>query len=445
MSDQPPTATPNATEGGITGKHPDETPFEFLAAPATGNERNTARLRVIPIACWRVNDVRFAFDSAFVTPDVSVELQTLISLREAHKMDNPAGGNPQYPSLSVFGHADPVGPDDYNKGLSGRRATAIYALLVSKTEPAKACALWQQIASAENWGAYQRQTMQETTGLPAGTSDSALIQSYLNALCPDELQLTSQDFLAQGSDAKGKGDYQGCSSFNPLLIFSQAQEAEFQKAGNDQAIREKRNTANAPNRRVLVLLFRPGSKIEANKWPCPRATEGVSGCHLRFWSDGQNRRSQSLPDKERRFEETQDTFACRFYQRLTNQSPCEKVLRLDGSHISVLLRSNSGAVPLAQLEYSIAIDDGQTLTGKTDDDGLIQHDDVPPGDYPLTLDGKQVDLLVPTLPKYLEKRLTRVPNFYLFDDDAGGTSSSIDGYEDLRAQGGESLHSLVVS
>jgi len=27
--------------------------------------------------------------------------------------------------LSVFGHADPVGSDDYNKALSGRRAMAV--------------------------------------------------------------------------------------------------------------------------------------------------------------------------------------------------------------------------------------------------------------------------------------------------------------------------------
>ncbi|MEJ7714117.1 MAG: hypothetical protein WKF84_30810 [Pyrinomonadaceae bacterium] len=83
------------------------------------------------------------------------------------------------------------------------------------------------------------------------------------------------DFLARGADSKGKGDYQGCSEFNPILIFSQEKNVEFEQA-QDKTIR---NAANAPNRRVMVLLFRPGSHVLADKWPCPRAKEGSTGLH----------------------------------------------------------------------------------------------------------------------------------------------------------------------
>jgi len=84
------------------------------------------------------------------------------------------------------------------------------------------------------------------------------------------VQLTldpTDDFLARQQDSLGKGDFQGCSEFNPLLIFSQQKNNEFD-ADKDKS---KRNLENAPNRRVLVLLFRPGSKVLSSKWPCPRA------------------------------------------------------------------------------------------------------------------------------------------------------------------------------
>ena len=74
------------------------------------------------------------------------------------------------------------------------------------------------------------------------------------------VQLTldpTDDFLARQQDSLGKGDFQGCSEFNPLLIFSQQKNNEFD-ADKDKS---KRNLENAPNRRVLVLLFRPGSKV----------------------------------------------------------------------------------------------------------------------------------------------------------------------------------------
>jgi len=72
--------------------------------------------------------------------------------------------------------------------------------------------------------------MRAATGLADGTSDSVLFKAYLQKLCPQELQLSRTDFLAQGADSGGKGDYQGCSAFNPVLIFSKDREAEFVRA-----------------------------------------------------------------------------------------------------------------------------------------------------------------------------------------------------------------------
>ena len=109
MSDGQQGVIHNASEGGVSGTHPDADQLQFLVAPSTASEFNTAHLRLIPVACWKVEDIRFAFDSAFVTPDIATELTQLTSLVKDH---------PGCP-LSVFGHADPVGPDSYNKILSG--------------------------------------------------------------------------------------------------------------------------------------------------------------------------------------------------------------------------------------------------------------------------------------------------------------------------------------
>lgn len=369
MNDDIPGVIHDGTHGGITGNHPYARPFEFLVAPATSNELNTARLRLIPIACWKLDDVRFAFDSSFVTPDAKAELELLVELRAQKSQKDPGSGDALYPPLSVFGHTDPVGPavapDEYNKSLSGRRATAVYALLLSHTDPDTAVGLWRTIASQENWGSDQKQMMQ--ANVPAGTSDSNLYKAYMESLCPSDLKLTNADFLGQGA-GNGKGDYQGCSSFNPTILFSQSLEDQYDEAerNQDQDGIRARNAANALNRRVVVLLFKVGSKIDPAKWPCPRATEGMSGCIKRFWSDGQQRRKELLPDRNRKFADTHDTWACRFYQRLADASPCE------GNRYLVKIRLlDAFSQPIPNAPYQIGLPGG-TRKGQADKHGWLQ-------------------------------------------------------------------------
>jgi outer membrane protein OmpA-like peptidoglycan-associated protein len=118
------------SDGGTTGKHEPVDPFQFLVGTSTADQFNTAILRLLPIACFRVDDVRFSFDSSFPATDptdpkkdIRAELEIFVQLQKDF---------PESP-LSIFGHADPVGNDDYNKQLSGRRSTVIYALLISST------------------------------------------------------------------------------------------------------------------------------------------------------------------------------------------------------------------------------------------------------------------------------------------------------------------------
>jgi hypothetical protein len=388
----------DGSTGGITGTHPSPDPLPFQVAPATADEFNTAHLPLIPIACWGVDDIRFAFDSSFVTfdPDSTPTSTPGGGLNADRTNVDPTSGPPQdirtelalmadliaeNPGcpLSLFGHADPVGSDVYNKALSERRAQAIYALLIFNTDSATAVSLWQQIAGTESWGSSQRGIMQNATGL-SNSSDATLYKTYMQTLCQNGPNLAKTDFLAQGADAHYKGDFQGCSEFNPLVLFSQEEQSSFDSAkasGGVQGI-AARNAANAPNRRVLGLIFRKGSKVDPAKWPCPRASEGIGGCINRFWADGEARRGTLLPSQRRQFQDTQDTFGCRFYQRLSEESPCESTIGL--IHISNILFLNYPAGPLTNQPFKLYLKD-RVISGNTGADGLVHQEKVPAGDY----------------------------------------------------------------
>jgi outer membrane protein OmpA-like peptidoglycan-associated protein len=422
------------TDGGIAADHIEvPLPPAIVAATHSGKEYNTLKQSIIPFACWRAHDMRFAFDSSFVLPEIAVEIALLKDLIDSHTVKDEQGVEHK-PALSVFGHADPTGNDDYNKALSGRRAQAIYALLTRKTD------LWEELFNhpGDHWGKDALGTMLDTvtptapaqpsaggtsqsaspkpgTGPIAGDKDSPadqeretqlnqlesnagerkkLFKSYMDVVCASEVfrleaadqsrlqgegveiagqlpgligqefsdeedfvqaagriagadeikknqqvlvqaakkakpfEVKPEDFLAGGKDKGGKADYQGCGEFNPVFLQSQKDIDEFEKvpaSSPEKPIKKAvRDAANEPDRRVLIFLFRPGIRINPDVWPCPRVKEGVEGCKKRFWSDGEKRRNTRLPDRPRKFEETKDTFGCRFYDRISANSPCER-------------------------------------------------------------------------------------------------------------------------
>jgi hypothetical protein len=358
-------SVPDSTDGGRSGKLAETESTPILVSPSSKDGLNTLRLRLLPIACWRVDDVRFAFDSSFVLPGAKSEMALLATLIEDQTANDPRG---RPPALSVFAHADPVGDDDYNKALSGRRAAAIYGLLTRRDE------VWEDLfsdkgafakpAAGDKWGTRAIQTMLSTVGSPIAVDGelgpetrgavedfqtqnglavdgepgpdtrAKLFLAFMDAICVNDagepFRVDKVDgFLGAGADAGGKGDFQGCSEFNPVLVFSKAENDAFTSATD----KSQRNAANAANRRVMVLLFRPGSRVDAAKWPCPRAKEGADGCKARFYVDGEKRRSDRLPDDEREYAKSHDTFACRFYDRISNDSPCEGNLPFGGNPV----------------------------------------------------------------------------------------------------------------
>ena len=370
-----------AGDGGVAGTHLSNETLRVLVAPATSEEFNTIRTAPTPVACFKVENLRFDFESSVVRPELKKEMPLLAKLIADHT--EPTNLK-RMPPVSIFGHADPVGNDDLNKALSGRRAAAVYGLVTRRAE------VWEDLyksgagdgtfvssAPGDVWGTRSIQIMLNalpaehfgppnavgesaidplnvngkldsttrervrrfqagprgraaglaTDGDPGPATRKSLFLAYMDVICVDAagnpFTIDPQGgFLAQNADANGKGDFQGCGEFNPALLFSKADKEKF-AADKDKTAR---NEANAHNRRVMVLLFQPGAKVDPNSWPCPRAKEGTGGCIKRFWSDGEKRRSNTV--EERRFQNTRDTFACRFYQRLLTNSPCETVLEV---------------------------------------------------------------------------------------------------------------------
>lgn len=303
------------SEAGTVASHGLRAQAPLLLATSTGPEFNAVELDLRPVACLALRDTVFAFDSSFIQPQAgSVPVANLLArLPELRVRHRDAAG--RLPFLSLFGHADPAGKDEYNKQLSGRRAKAVYGLLTHRVD------LWQELHDAPHGGDDWRRngavdTMRRVIGVGAAVPRAQVFQQYMATLFPVPLEKTQ--FLGRGRDALGKADFQGCGELNPVLVFSQEQDRQFQPPAQHPA----RDQANQPNRRVLIYLFPAGVAPDVRRWPCPRASESSAGCQARLFLDGAQRRSPGAA--ERQFVRGEDTFACRFYARVAVDSPCEQ-------------------------------------------------------------------------------------------------------------------------
>lgn len=374
----------HVSEGGLSAEVLRDPPLEVLVAPATRTEKNTLRLPLEPIGCWRLDDPRFHFDSSFLLP---ASREEFVALGELHKR------LPDAP-ITVFGHADPVGNDDYNKRLSGRRAEAVYAVITRNAAMWEA--LYAQPHGEDHWGTRELQTILAELGYDTGPLDGikgprtteavrafqkdrglladgvagpvtrkALFLAYMDRLCTSDAGATFSipptGFLGRGADPKGRADYQGCGEFNPVLLFSAAENAVFQAP----AQREARNQENTPNRRVVVYFFRAQITEPPKKWPCPRTSEGTAMCRIRLYSDADRRRS--FQEQRREWAQTHDTFGCRFYQRLVMNSACE---RLHGAVPLLVKIVDHLGHPVELKPFTVVVSDAEK-EAVTDQQGLL--------------------------------------------------------------------------
>lgn len=341
---------------------------------------------MLPVGCWKLAELCFDFDQSFVRRTAGDAFRQLAALRKAHP------GAP----LALFGHADPVGDDDYNKKLSEERAKAIYAVLARKPE------IWGEI-----YDVRALQTKLDELGHDPGPVDGiegprtqAAIRSYMDELC-GELTLEDSDFLGNGTFA-----FQGCSEFNPLRMMSSSMKERFEKDG----LKRERDLENRPNRRTVGYLFSAGTRIEEATWPCPSAADGVAACKEQFWPDADQRRT--FQDRGREFdalgppstspspprgtgesesagfftfgyeeadeadeegggdayEVTNDTFACCFYEGLARVAPCE---RPSAPLLLELLLGDDSEGSMVEAEYRLTVGE-DVQTGSTREGWLVE-------------------------------------------------------------------------
>src|SRR5688572_42412 len=328
----------------------------YAVAPSeTPGQPNTIRTPLRPIAVWQLDDSHFAFDSSVLLPSMTADLAQLVTLIRT----NPRA------LLSIFGHTDVTGADEYNKMLGGRRALAVFALLTRNVQQ------WDHLFKipyvGDKWrreNDFGLRLMREEVGdTAAALPAKSLFERYMDRLSrdPDDqpFGLPASAFLGKGKDAQHKAAVQGCGEFNPLLVFSAIETGEFARPEQ----RTARNEASAPNRRVTVLLFPPDTVVDASTWPCPRALEPSAGCRKRFWSDHAVRLS---PGERRRTQpQDRDTFACRFYDRIALGSIAEP------THLVRLQLHDPFYEPCAGLDYQITGDGGFTDSGRTDSAGWL--------------------------------------------------------------------------
>lgn len=371
------------TTTGIFARHPQRFELPVLVAPTTDDRAaasNRVRPSLVTVACANLKDFAFAFDSSVLAPQSADGFASLAKLLTLY---------PGFP-ISIFGHADPVGSPLYNKFLSERRARSVFGLLLRRTE------VWEHLFSSQDgaagdvWGVRAIQTMIGALGFPPGedgkfddathqaftdclvslggavpgrpaqntpATRKVLFAAYMDFLTPIDprdatrkWRLDPSDFLDGAKTALGApGDLQGCSEFNPQLIFARDERRDFEQRGKPGE--QDRNAANEPNRRVVIYVFDKGT-VKPATWPCPAAAAGnnIKGCKDRFWSDGDKRVSvefvahrrrfgKAVPDslrvldprdagKEARFGRAETTFGCRFYHGVSLHSPCERDLRM---------------------------------------------------------------------------------------------------------------------
>lgn len=374
-------------DDGVAATHPVTIDFPRRVAPAFKSDpkHNTIKPFLIVVGCCSLPHTQFDFDSSFVLPSARSSFARLAKLRDdlTEVDDVPAPGAPaarRVPTLSIFGHADPVGDPHYNSRLSARRAEAVYGMLIQ--DPA----IWERLIASplggDRWGPNQFAIMENEVGKQP--TRRALILAYMKAVCVridatgtqvQEFKLDrGADFLGGAGDSGGKANVQGCGEFNPTFIMSKDQERELDRQDPSH---ELRNAANRVNRRVIAFLFKPGSHIRPARWPCPsvRNLDPFAVCQDRLWSDAK-RRMDPKQDKDRQFKETQDTFGCRFYHGIASNSPCEGIRKQ--WVVRVLLQPpklTEEPVPLRNRNFVVTAGDAPDaplVRGKTDLEGIFR-------------------------------------------------------------------------
>lgn len=270
----------------FTAKHSES---DLLKAP--DKTKDVEEMAVPLLESHVVPDIAFATGKSF--PCKPESLKALSASLGEWKKKHKEG------KLAVFGHADAVGEEAPNKGLSERRAMAVQAFLV------KDAAAWETRYNEDKWGLASTQVLLRNLGHDPGASDGkdgpktqaavkafqkqkglglsgqadvvtrkALYTAFMDAC--NTLKLAAKDF-----DAIDGKPHAGCSEFNRF---------------------EDTQGACAANRRVTVALLK-ATKNFPIQYPCKQGDIGP--CKKQVARKG-DRRTQG--------------FGCLFYDKLIEEA-----------------------------------------------------------------------------------------------------------------------------
>ncbi|MGD2123659.1 MAG: peptidoglycan-binding protein [Gemmatimonadota bacterium] len=242
------------------------------------------------VGCARVRGISFEFDKSFIRPSVVGDLKRVEVALERH---------PEAKVL-IFGHTDKVGGEEYNKGLSERRALSTYAFITDDPDT------WEVLYNQEDWGTRAIQEILKDFGPPYdpgpvdgiyGPQTRRAVSQYQTdrGLSVDGIAgpITRKEmfteYMTSKHDVKVAPDrfmdpkHVGCGELNPL---------------------EETEGPSEANRRVMFYLFHQG------RLPAVPCREGdLSPC----------RRQATEPLPRHR-----EHFRCSFYDSISHRCPWEK-------------------------------------------------------------------------------------------------------------------------
>ncbi len=211
-----------------------------------------------------LDGLTFAFDSSFLHPAHAPLLKEMCANIKEWRKKNPDG------KLAVYGHADAVGKEAYNKGLSERRARSAFSFLVKDPQG------WEDLHGEEKWALSPAQALLQSAGEDPGAIDGqdgpktqAAVKAFQGkhglaqdgATGPDTRKALYKAFMDANNDLDLKAkDFDsidgaptaGCSEFNPLI---------------------KTEAADQSNRRVTVLYLKANKNFPI-QYPCKKGDIG---------------------------------------------------------------------------------------------------------------------------------------------------------------------------
>lgn len=138
----------------FTAKHSESDPLDGSKAPKIIDEMadRLIKFHVLP-------DLTFGFDKSYLHPNQADALKKMCDEIKSWREENPDG------KLAIYGHADAVGKEDYNKKLSERRAKSVFGLLMKDPEA------WEELQKEEKWDLAPIQDLLKHLGHDPGASD----------------------------------------------------------------------------------------------------------------------------------------------------------------------------------------------------------------------------------------------------------------------------------